>query len=410
MPTDFHLRVLQILETIARVPPTEREAAIRRACGADSQLQHEVLSMLPHYLALREYEPDPPHGLGWQFPSTTSFAKAKAEADAAEIVDSEPQPPFNIDQYTTIQIVGRGGMGVVYRAVHMTLRRVVAIKLLRSRFHSARDLKRFNFEVEILRQLRHPAIARFSYSGMTRLRTGNLETGPPEERPYFVMEFVAGDPLTGFAVVRQLTARQRLGLLARVCEAVEYAHSRGVVHCDLKPDNILVQRSGQPKILDFGIARLAALDTGYTGSDLSGAAGTLPYACPEQLRGRVDDLTPGSDVYTLGLIAHELLTGRLPQRDADGVHLTLRSVQIDDDLPLLHPRNAQFQRGLERIIGRAVRQLPDAPYRNAGELRADIQSLLLRFPARSRWGVFVSRVGRRVLALISRRARAADRA
>lgn len=396
MATEFHLRVRRILEAALHIAPAQREQAIRNACAHEPEVLSEALSLLPHYEQMRDYEPKPPCGTAWKLPGTTTFLKVRSEAHAPDVPEAEPQPPFTIDQYTVEKILGRGGMGVVYRAKHPTLHQDVAIKLLRRRHLAARDRWRFVVEEEILRQLRHPGIARFSYSGVVRLRPPDYPASPDEEWPYFVMEYVPGKSLTRYAADHQLDVRQRLALLVKICAAVEYAHDRGIVHCDLKPDNILVDAAGQPKIVDFGIAWITAFE-GADAAEMRGVAGTLRYASPEQLVGHVDQLTPSADVYALGLIAHEVLTGHVPEREGGVVQLQLECVCLD---PRAHRRDAlnrEFRYYLQGILATAVRQTRGQPYRSAGELGADLDSLLAQFPAESGWAAFKSQLASRFL-------------
>ena len=383
MPTEFHLRVQRVLERAVRARPDSREVFIRQICAADTRLLREVRSLLPHYVQMTGFEPRRPGGAAWKLPGTTTFLRVRTEA-ALDPPESEPKPPFSIDQYTVVEILGRGGMGIVYRAVRPTLHRVVAIKVLRHGLLAPQDRWRFTFEEEILRQLRHPGIARFSHAGVARLRPRKTAQCGFDERPYFVMEYVAGEPLTRFATTHQLDVRQRLTLLLRVCEAAEYAHFRSIVHCDLKPDNILVTAAGEPKILDFGIAHLATCEA-LGRPDQRGVAGTLPYASPEQLLGRGEQITPASDVYALGLIAHELLAGTRPLREGWVLHPQLNAVRVDADLPSDHPRNCEFRYYLQVILATALRQIRGESYLSAGQFGAALEGLQADFPPESRW-------------------------
>ncbi len=348
---------------------------------SDAALQREALSLLPHYVAVEGYEPERPGGWSRCLPGATTLSCLRTETGAAAEADVEPQPPFTIEQYTAFEVLGRGGMGVVYKAVQPVVDRIVAIKLLRRSLLTSGGWRRFAFEGEVLRQLRHPGIARFSHSGVTRLRLFREGTCDLEERPYFVMEYVAGRPLTAFAAEHALDAYQRVELLAQICEAVEYAHDRGIVHCDLKPDNILVLDAGAPKILDFGVARLLAFDATPTGGART-LAGTLPYASPEQIRGRVDQITPGTDVYALGLIACELRTGKRPRRAGWKVLVELAEVCVEPGVPTDDPWNAQFRFYLQRILATALRQRSGRSYSSAGKLGADVERLMERFRRR----------------------------
>jgi serine/threonine protein kinase len=383
MGTDFHDRVRNILDQAAERRPAAREAFVRQACGDDQALLEEALAMLPHYIDVEGFEPDRPKGSAWRIPGTTAFSRAR---DDAERADREPAPPFSIEQYTVVELLGRGGMGVVYRAVDAAESdRVVAIKVLRRGLLSKEGHWRFRFEEEILRRLQHPGIARMLHAGVATLPAADVTDAREDRRPFFIMECITGLPLTTYVRETQLNTAQRLWLLARICEAVEYAHHRGIVHRDLKPDNILVDEAGQPKILDFGISYIVAMDAKWTAQEEGHFAGTLEYASPEQQAGKLRDLTAESDVYTLGLIAHELLTGKLPRRDGDRLRLALRGFQPTGAVPLDEADIVRFRQDLRGVLSVALRRTPERQYASAGALGVDIEHLLGYFAPATPW-------------------------
>lgn len=369
MSTDFHLRVQQVLERALSATPARREALIRECCAGDARLLDEALAMLPHYMDAPRREPQ---ALNWRPPATTTLWRMRREAHSAAIAETEPRPPFSLDQYTVVSYLGAGGMGVVYRAVQPVLDREVAIKILRCRLRTTEDHRRFAFEGEVLRQLQHPGIARFKHSGIARLRPQVPGTRVLDQRPYFVMEYVRGEPLTWFAEAHRLDLAARLDLLLNVCDAVEYAHYRGIVHCDLKPDNILVDADGYPKVVDFGIARFTEWQRTSSGvGDTLG--GTRAYASPEQILGRADDIGPVSDVFALGLITHELLAGRLPVRRGYSVEPDLRGLITPATFSPADTRIVEYY--LRQILAAALRQGQGPPLQTAGELGAALQRL-----------------------------------
>jgi len=231
-------------------------------------------------------------------------------------------------------------------------------------------LRRFEREGRVLGRLQHPGVARILESGVA-----DLGEGP---QPFFVMELVTGQPLTTYAESAQLTLRERLELLADVSDTVHYAHQQGIIHCDLKPANILVDSSGRAKILDFGIARAADSDLRTT-SVASGAAelmGTIHYMSPEQVAGNREDLDSRSDVYALGVIGFELLAGRLPYQ-LEGADLN-ESIRIIESVnpPRLGSIDPRLIGDIERFIGKALMKDPKRRFVSAAGLSDGIRRCL----------------------------------
>jgi serine/threonine protein kinase len=212
-----------------------------------------------------------------------------------------PKTPEALGGYRILRLLGMGGMGVVYEAEQEMPQRKVALKVVRGELATPALRKRFELEAHILGRLTHPGIARI------------YEAGTDCESLFFAMELIDGKPLDEFARLRGLDNAARLELLARVCDAVHHAHVKGIIHCDLKPANVLVGDDGQPRVLDFGIARIVDPDCALTGATLTGQiVGTPAYMSPEQTSVLPDALDARSDIYTLGAIGYELLSGRLP--------------------------------------------------------------------------------------------------
>jgi len=209
-------------------------------------------------------------------------------------------------RYRVERLLGEGGMGAVYLAHQERPAREVALKLIRPGHTSERMLKRFEHEAEVLGRLLHPGIAQIYEAG-----TADLGAGP---QPFFAMELVRGMPLTEYAAAKGLGTRARLELMARVFDAVQHAHQKGVIHRDLKPGNIQVTEEGEPKVLDFGVARVMDSDVHASSlaTDVGQLIGTIPYMSPEQVGGDPAELDTRSDVYALGVVLFELLAGRLP--------------------------------------------------------------------------------------------------
>jgi tetratricopeptide (TPR) repeat protein len=277
-------RVKEVFAEALLLPEEEWPAFLDRVCAADTGLRQEVEALLAAHL-----EPD------------IAFDEVVAGAAADLVGATQTGAGREISPYRIVREIGRGGMGVVYEAVRDEFRQRVAIKLLPRGQQDAGMVERFRQERTILAGLEHPNIARLLDGGIT-----------DEGELYFVMEYIEGQSITDYCRTNKLTVIERLGLFAKVTKAVEYAHRNLVVHRDLKPGNILVASDGTPKLLDFGIAKLlhehpAPVEPSTrTGVHLM----TPEYASPEQVMGRA--ITTSTDIYSLGVVLYELLTGQRP--------------------------------------------------------------------------------------------------
>jgi tetratricopeptide (TPR) repeat protein len=284
-----------------------------------------------------------------------------------------------VGPYLIEQRVGSGGMGNVYRALREgDYRQRVALKVIRPGLGGGELLRRFQTERQVLAELEHPHIARLLDGGTT-----------DDGRPYFVMEFIDGEPLDRHCARRQLSTDERLRLLLAVCAAMEYAHARGVLHRDLKPANVLVTADGTPKVTDFGLAKRLEGSGDEAGPTQSGAVlGTPSYMAPEQAAGRRAEVGPATDVYALGAILYELLTGRPPFL-AETPLETLRQVLSEEPVPpgRLHPRLA---RDLETICLKCLQKDPARRYPGVAALADDLHRFRDGQPIRARpvsaWG------------------------
>ncbi|HET6584105.1 MAG TPA: serine/threonine-protein kinase, partial [Nannocystaceae bacterium] len=283
-----------------------------------------------------------------------------------------------IGRYTLGLRIGVGGMGTVFVAEQDRPRRKVALKLLRASHSTASLRRRFVREAEILGRLRHPGIAEIYEAG-----THDSELGPV---PYFALEYIPeAKSITRWADDAGLDARARVDLLARVCDAVAEAHRHGIVHRDIKPSNILVGKDGAPKLIDFGIARWVddPEAAGTLATQLGDLLGTLHYMSPEQLDPTSAGPTTASDVYSLGVVAYELVAGRMPypvtRTNAARIAELVRT-HVPEPLTRAHVR----WRALDAVVQMALAKAPADRYPDAAELAADLRRAAAGEPVRAR--------------------------
>jgi serine/threonine protein kinase len=351
--------VRSLFERASAMAPAERTGFLERECLRED-VRREVRSLLEHSVT----------GLN-------NVAAAIAAETAA--IAQEPDPDerligVRLGPYKVDAIVGHGGMGAVYRAsrVDGEFRQQVAIKLVRAAAQSPAALQRFKRERQILAHLAHPNIARLLDGGST-----------PDGVPYLVMEYIEGETLTAWCDRQSLTLEQRLQLFLHVCDGVEFAHKKRVVHRDLKPGNILVTADGTPKLLDFGVAKMLAPDLEEAAVTLTDMQFMTPdYAAPEQVRG--DPVSKVLDVYTLGLILYEILTGRKAQSIPDTSPGTIARVVCQTEPAPPAALNPKLAGDLDNIIRMAIRKEPERRYRSAADLARDLRLHLRGHPISAR--------------------------
>jgi WD40 repeat protein/predicted Ser/Thr protein kinase len=364
-------RVQNLFDQAVMLPAQQRAAFLEAACAGDAVLRTEVESLLA-------CDADFPDGAGDEDVLQSPLLRVPALTMAApgpEPGEWPPGPSPRVGHYRIVGRIGEGGMGAVYEAEQDNPRRPVALKVIRPGLLAPALLKRFAREAQILGRLHHPGIAQIYEAGLAE-----------DGRPFFAMEYIRGLPLTESARLRGLTAPARLELLARVCDAVQHAHDQGIIHRDLKPGNILVDETGQPKVLDFGLARVTDADvqTSVARTLAGQLLGTLGYMSPEQVSGNPAAVDQRSDVYALGVILFELLAGRLPYHlDGLPLHEAARVIREHEPSRLGSVISA-FRGDVETIVGKALEKDKARRYISAGELAADIRRHLNNEPIRAR--------------------------
>ncbi len=389
MTDDSWPRVKEVLAAALDAPAEQRAALVGRLCAGDAALQANVESLL----AAHDLSP--------------SFLEQPL---IASIEPDEPEPNIGrqLGPYVIEDAIGRGGMGTVYvaRRADAEFERRVAIKMIRRGMDSEMVVRRFRNERQILASLNHPNIAALFDGGTTS-----------DGLPYFVMEYVEGLPIDRYADEHRLPTAARIELCLPILDAVQHAHTRSVVHRDIKPTNVMVTADGRPKLLDFGIAKIldAGTDSALTFTSI-GRPMTPDYASPEQLRG--EPLTPATDVYSLGLLLYELLTGRRPYRItthsvdeiarviaeqeperpsiaverveaaplADGATVTTTAERLSltrDGSPALLRR--RLSGALDEILLKALRKEPEQRYASAAALADDLRRYLAEQPLALLW-------------------------
>jgi eukaryotic-like serine/threonine-protein kinase len=278
-------RAKELFDAALQREPSQRGEFLRQACGEDDSVVAEIESLLSAY----------------------ARSDGLSEHPWANAIEQEAQPLQSVGPFRLLRKIGEGGMGQVWLAEQSApLRRQVALKLIRAGKYDDSLLRRFQAERQSLALMDHPAIAKVFDAGATR-----------DGQPYFVMEYVPGEPITEYCDHKKLNIPERLELFVKVCEGVQHAHQKAIIHRDLKPANILVvELDGKPlpRLIDFGLAKaLAGFVAGETlHTQVGGFVGTPGYMSPEQAGSKSEDVDTRSDVYSLGVVLYELLTGRLP--------------------------------------------------------------------------------------------------
>ncbi|MBC7835401.1 MAG: protein kinase [Phycisphaerales bacterium] len=353
----------------SELPAEQRSALLELRCNRDVGLRAEVASLLQHLDGSERFLDNA------ELRALTASFSAPRPTDDAVLPRNR-----RVGDYTILEVLGSGGMGVVYVAEQERPRRTVALKVIRRGLGSPSMLRRFEHEAEMLGRLQHPGIAQIFEAGAAEVEPGW------GQQPFIAMELVKGVPLTEFAQKRGLGTRDRMELLLKVCDAVEHAHQRGVIHRDLKPGNILIDDAGQPKVLDFGVARAADADLQVTTlqTSVGQLIGTLPYMSPEQVAGDPAEVDTRSDVYALGVVLYQLLTGRLPH-DVKSRSIPEAARVIRDEAPArLSSVNKALRGDVETIVAKSLEKDKSRRYQSAAQLGEDISRYLAGQPIAAR--------------------------
>lgn len=333
---------------------SSRRAFVRGACADDADLLKHVLDLLD------------------AADRSTGFLETPAVDDP--MIHGRPVPDA-VGTYLVVDILGVGGMATVYEAIQDDPKRRVALKVLHRSVADTEAYQRFRFETEALARLRHPGIAQIYEAGAARL-------GQPSPSPFFAMELVPdAAPITAFVQRRQLSIRGRVELFVLVCDAIHHGHQHGVIHRDIKPGNVLVDGEGNPKVIDFGIAR--ASDSVTITVDHRQLLGTLNYMSPEQCEAS-GDVDVRSDVYSLGVLLYELMTNRLPHDVSRKSIPEAMRIITHEEPPRAGGVCTEVSGDLEAIIAKAMQKDRQRRYIGAAALAADLRRWLNQEPIEAR--------------------------
>ena len=281
--------------------------------------------------------------------------------------------PRRFGDYELLEELGRGGMGVVFKARQLSLGRIVALKMiLGAKLSSTADKARFRAEAESAARLEHPNVVPV------------YEVGEIDGQPYFTMKCIEGTTLAQRLTGGPLPSDEAAALLVPICEAIQFAHQRGILHRDMKPSNILIDKEGKAYVTDFGLAKRLEGDSTLTRS--GAILGTPSYMAPEQAAGSRGQLSPATDVYSLGAVLYQMLTGRPPFQSASPVDTVLEVLEMEPVPP--HLLNARARGDLEMITLRCLQKPPELRYRSADELSKDLKRFVAGEPVAARSGGF----------------------
>lgn len=369
MNSKRHELMTSLFEEASEVPESERDAFLEEATRGDAELLDTLRRLLRH-------DDGGPGALDQPIvPALDAAVDAAIEAAEEGAGESQRLPlPDAIGPYRILGVLGRGGMGIVYEAEQETPARQVALKVLRPDVATREMMRRFEHETLMLGRLNHPGIAQVYDAGSAVTEAGR--------QPFLAMELVRGVTLTRHAEENNLSREERLELLVAVADAVHHAHQRGVVHRDLKPANVMVDVDGNVKVLDFGVATTIDVDAHLTTmhTAVGEVMGTLSYMSPEQVNGRSSEVDARTDVYALGVLAHELFTGEPPfNLRGKLIHEAARIV-TEEDPSTLGGHDESLRGDVEWIVAKALEKDATRRYASAEALAADVRRHLAHQP------------------------------
>ncbi len=355
--------------------PDQRRDFLDDACAGTPDLRKQIDGLLQAYHLAGSFLERPPDEIG-----ILSKTESTKNADAAPTQPPKAIGPSNADDrispqirhfgdYELLERIACGGMGMVYKARQKSLNRIVALKMiLTGQFASEDEVQRFYREAEAAAHLDHPGIVPV------------FDVGSYEDQHFFSMGFVEGESLAAKLKDGPLPPRVAAMYVKKISAAAQFAHEHGIVHRDLKPGNVLLDKTGEPRITDFGLAKRVEADSDLTAAGM--VMGTPGYIPPEQASGQVDQITACSDVYSLGAILYAVLTGR-PPFDATGAMETL--IQVLQEEPIA-PRQVvpTVPKDLEAICLKCLEKAPADRYQSAAELAADLQQFLVGDPIKAK--------------------------